>query len=95
VSNYWAFFVVNDNAKINSINPQVMRCIFCHPTPVNVDSNGKNKGLVRYNTQYGTNALKKRVIDKHVLEYRKWGLFVVQNSKDGEDKKNKMQRNKR
>jgi hypothetical protein len=39
VLNYWAFFVVNDNAKINSINLQVMRCILCHPTPVNVDSN--------------------------------------------------------
>jgi hypothetical protein len=50
VSNYWAFVVINDSAKINSINLQVMRCILCHPTPVNVDSNRKNKGLVSYNT---------------------------------------------
>jgi hypothetical protein len=77
VSNYWAFFLVNDNAKINSINLQVMRCILCHPIPVNVDSNGKNKGLVNYNTQYGTSDLKKHVTDKHVKEYRRWGLFVV------------------
>jgi hypothetical protein len=50
---------------------------------VNVDSNRKNKGLVSYNTWYGTIALKKHVTDKHVEEYRRWGLFVVQKSKDG------------
>jgi len=49
VSNYCAFFVVNDSAKINSINLQVIRSIICHPILVNVDSNGKNKGLVNYN----------------------------------------------
>jgi hypothetical protein len=50
---------------------------------VNVDSNGKNKGLVSYNTRYGTSALKKHVTNKHVEEYRRWGLFVMQKSKDG------------
>jgi hypothetical protein len=30
LSNYWVFFIVNDSAKINSINLQVMRCILCH-----------------------------------------------------------------
>jgi hypothetical protein len=54
---------------------------------VNVDSNGKNKGLVSYNTRYGTSALKKHVTDKHVEEYRRWGLFVVQKSKDGGDQR--------
>jgi hypothetical protein len=72
---------------VNSINPQVMRCIICHPTPVNVDSNRKNKRLVSYNTRYGTSALKKHVIDKHVKEYRRWGLFMVQKSKDGGDQR--------
>jgi hypothetical protein len=75
VSNYWAFFVVNDSAKINSINPQVMRCILCHLTPVNVDSNRKNKGLISYNTWYGTSALKKHITDKHVEEYRRWSSY--------------------
>jgi len=87
LSNYWAFFVVNDGAKINSINLQVMRSIFCHPTPLNVDFNGKNKGLVSYNTQYGTSVLKKHVTDKHVEKYRRWGLFVVQKSKNGGDQR--------
>jgi len=50
VSNYWAFVIVNDSAKINSINLQVMRCIICHPTPMNVDSNVNNKRLMSYNT---------------------------------------------
>jgi len=50
VSNYWGFLFVNDGAKIHSINLQVMRCILCHVTPMNVDSNGKNKGVVSYNT---------------------------------------------
>jgi hypothetical protein len=77
VSNYWAFVVLNDSAKINSINLQVMRCILCHPTPVNVDSNRNNKGLVSYNTRHGTSALKKHVTDKHVKKYRRWGLFMV------------------
>ncbi len=87
MSNYWAIFVVNDSAKINSINLQVMRCIFCHPTALNVDFNGKNKGLVSYNTQYGTSVLKKHVTNKHVEEYRRWGLFVVEKSKHGGDQK--------
>jgi hypothetical protein len=59
LSNYWAFFVVNGSAKMNSINLQVMRCFLCHRTPVNVDSNRKNKRLVSYNTRYVTSALKK------------------------------------
>jgi hypothetical protein len=80
------FFVVNDSAKINSINPQIMRCILGHLTPVNVDSNG-NKVLVSYNTQYGTSVLKKHVTNKHVEEYRRWGLFVMQKSKDGGDER--------
>jgi hypothetical protein len=48
-----------------------------------VNSNGKNKGLVSYNTWYGTSALKKHVTDKHVKEYRRWGLLVVQKLKNG------------
>ncbi len=64
-----------------------MRCILCHLTPVNVDSNEKNKGLISYNTWYGTSALKKHIADKHVEEYRRWSLFVVQKSKDGGDPK--------
>ncbi len=64
-----------------------MRCIFCHPTALNVDFNGKNKGLVSYNTQYGTSVLKKHVTNKHVEEYRRWGLFVVEKSKHGGDQK--------
>jgi hypothetical protein len=54
---------------------------------VNVDSNGKNRGLVSYNTRYGTSALKKHVTDKHVEEYRRWGLFVMQTSKYGRDQR--------
>jgi hypothetical protein len=61
---------------------------------MNVDSNGKNKGLVSYNTRYGTSALKKHVIDKHVKEYKRWGLFVVQSQKMVEIK-DKLQRNER
>jgi len=87
VSNYWAFFVVNGSAKINSINLQVMRCILCHPTAMNVDSNGKNKGLVSYNTWYGTSVLKKYVTNKHVKEYRRRGLLVVQKFKNGGDQR--------
>jgi hypothetical protein len=44
---------------------------------MNVDSNWKNKGLVSYNTLYGTSALKKHVTGKHIEKYRRWGLFVV------------------
>jgi hypothetical protein len=61
---------------------------------MNVDSNRKNKGLVSYNTWYGTSALKKHVTNKHVKKYRRWGLFVVQKSKDGGDQRQAVKKRK-
>jgi hypothetical protein len=52
VSNYWVFFIVNNNAKINSINLEVMRCILCHNfTCDNVASNYIKKNVSSFHIE--------------------------------------------
>lgn len=47
LTSYLGFSIVNDGAQVNSCNPQVIWCIFCHCNPVDVNvSHGKNNGLV-------------------------------------------------
>jgi hypothetical protein len=76
------FFIVNDGAKINSCNPQIMRCIVCHCYPIDVNainvSHEKNKCLLNYNKDHGTSSLKKLVFHEHVEECKRWDLFLVQ-----------------
>jgi hypothetical protein len=46
-------FVVNGLVAINSCNPQLLRCVVCHISIVQVDvgklHQGKHKGLLNYN----------------------------------------------
>jgi hypothetical protein len=85
-TSYWGFFVVNDGVKINSCNPQIMRCILCHYNPIDVNainvSHGKNKGLLNYNKNHGTSFLEKHVFHEHVEECSRWDLFLVQKLKE-------------
>jgi len=43
-----------------------------------IDAHGKHKGVVGYNKNHGTNALKKHVCNEHPNLYKKWGLFKLQ-----------------
>jgi hypothetical protein len=36
---------------------------------------GKHKGLVNYNRNHGTSALKEHICHEHLDTYKKWGLF--------------------
>jgi hypothetical protein len=53
-----------------------------HPFIVQVDvknmSQGKNKGFLSYNKNYGTSSLKKHDFNEHPKVYRRWGLFLLQ-----------------
>ncbi len=42
------------------------------------DAQGKHKGLMSYNTNHGTRALKKHVHFEHLDLYNKWGVFLLQ-----------------
>jgi hypothetical protein len=41
-------------------------------------SQGKNKGFISYNKNYGTSSLKKHVFNEHPKVYKRWGLFLLQ-----------------
>jgi hypothetical protein len=43
-----------------------------------IDAHGKHKGVMGYNKNHGTNALKKHVCNEHPNLYKNWGLFMLQ-----------------
>jgi hypothetical protein len=63
-------FVVNDSVAVNIYNPQMMRCFVCHPTQLELlDAQRKHKGLVSYNKNHDTSALKKHVCHEHNFRF--------------------------
>ncbi len=50
----------------------------CHPTHrLEHEAKEKHKGLMSYNKNYGTNALKKHVYHVNSNLYKKWGLLLL------------------
>jgi hypothetical protein len=43
-----------------------------------IDAHGKHKGLMNYNKNHCTSALKKHSCHEHPNMYKKWGLFLLQ-----------------
>lgn len=63
------FFCVNDNAKVDLENTQIMCCIFCyqnHVIGINPITQVK-KGLISYYKTNGINSFRKHVDAKHTL----------------------------
>ncbi len=55
---------------------QYFVCHFIQLEPI--DAHGNHKGLMNYNKNHGTNALKKHACHEHPNLYKKWGLFLLQ-----------------
>jgi hypothetical protein len=47
-----------------------------------IDAHGKHKGLMNYNKNHGTSALKKHVCHEHPNMYKKWVIFIVEGCKN-------------
>ncbi|CAK9191917.1 unnamed protein product [Sphagnum troendelagicum] len=65
----WAFFTVNDNEPVQLEKPQVLRCILCHPEPINLELLAQRtrarKGVITYNKSNGTTAMRKHIESEH------------------------------
>jgi len=79
--NYWGFFVVNGANVIIFCISQMLQCVVHHLFVVQVDvknlSKGKNKRLLSYNKDQGTNLLKNHTSNEHPKVYKRWGLFLL------------------
>jgi len=66
----WAFFVVNNGDLPNCKEVQQWRCSICFPHVVPMSLIGKKtkrkKGIIAYNTFFGTSAMKKNVEFEHL-----------------------------
>ncbi len=75
--------MVNNNVAMNICNLRMMQCIVCHLTQLEpIDAHGKHKGLMNYNKNHGTSALKKHVCHEHPNMYKKWVIFIVEGCKN-------------
>jgi hypothetical protein len=57
----WAFYCVNDGKEVKATSHQVMRCILCYDSVVNILNvrTKKRKWLITYYKTYGIIVLKK------------------------------------
>jgi hypothetical protein len=75
----WSFYCVNDNAKVDLINTQIMHCVLCYQNPV-IRINPRiqaRKGLISYYKTNGItspmeemNSLLKRIEEKQPSKKR-------------------------
>jgi hypothetical protein len=65
----WAFYCVNDGKEVEVASHQVMRCILCYDSAINIPNarTKERKGLIIYNKTYGINALTKHVDADHFI----------------------------
>jgi hypothetical protein len=65
----WIFYCVNDDAKIDFENTQIMHCIICYQEPI-IGINSKTqarKRLIFYYKTNGITSLKKHVDAEHIV----------------------------
>jgi hypothetical protein len=74
----WAFFVVNNGDLPNCDQVQQLSCFICFPNvvpPSLIENKTKRKrGIISYNTSFGTSSMKRHVKTKHlelVISYAK------------------------
>jgi hypothetical protein len=67
----------------------MMHCFVCHPTQLEfLDAQRGHKGLVSYNKNHDTNALKKYACHEYNFRVvQKWGLFLLQRVKETQSEK--------
>ncbi len=74
----WAFFYVNDQLEVDVSIPQLMHCMLCCETPINLAIFGQKtnvkKGLVSYLKNNGITTLKTHVNANHSLIARRFGV---------------------
>jgi hypothetical protein len=66
---FWSFYCVDDNAKIDLENTQIMCCILCYQEPIiGINSKiQKRKELISYYKTNEITFLKKHVDVKHIV----------------------------
>jgi hypothetical protein len=69
----WAFYCVNDGEKVEVASHQVMRCILCYDTVINIFNprTKERKRLITYYKTYGIITLKKHVDADHFIIAKK------------------------
>ncbi|KAG0584835.1 hypothetical protein M758_3G242300 [Ceratodon purpureus] len=71
----WAFFTTNDSCPVDLVKPQLMRCIVCHPSrreTMGLRSTRCRKGVVLYNKEHGTSAMKRHVHAEHPQSFSRY-----------------------
>lgn len=71
----WAFFTTNDSCPVDLVKPQLMRCIVCHPSrreTMGLRSTRCRKGVVLYNKEHGTSAMKRHVHAEHPQAFNRY-----------------------
>lgn len=71
----WAFFTTNDSCAVDLVKPQLMRCIVCHPSrreTLGLRSTRCRKGVVLYNKEHGTSAMKRHVHAEHPQAFSRY-----------------------
>lgn len=71
----WAFFTTNDSCPVDLVKPQLMRCIVCHPSrreTLGLRSTRCRKGVVLYNKEHGTSAMKRHVHAEHPQAFSRY-----------------------
>jgi hypothetical protein len=68
----WSFHCVNDNAKVDLENTQIMCCILCHQELI-IGINSRiqvRKVLIFYYKTNGVTSFKRHVVENHILIIR-------------------------